>query len=54
VECLHDNAVPIALQRSMQSHLPCRAVVTLDTDHCPFFSSPGALAEAIDDLVSSQ
>ena len=51
IECLHDNAVPIALQRNMQSHLPCRKVVTLDTDHCPFFSSPSALAKAIDGVV---
>lgn len=54
IECLRDNAVPIALQKSMQSHLPCRAVVTLDTDHCSFYSSPRALAEAIDTLVSSR
>ena len=54
IECLRDNAVPLALQKSMQSHLPCRPVLTLDTDHCPFFSSPSSLAEAIDSLVSSR
>lgn len=51
IECLHDNAVPIALQRAMQAHLPCRPVRTLDTDHCAFFSSPTTLAEAIDSLA---
>ena len=54
IECLRDNAVPIALQRSMQSHLPCSAVFTIDTDHCPFFSSPGALAKTIHTLVNDQ
>ena len=54
IECLRDNAVPIALQRRMQSRLPCSAVFTIDTDHCPFFSSPGGVAKTIHTLVSDQ
>jgi pimeloyl-ACP methyl ester carboxylesterase len=33
VETLRDNAIPIALQRMMQKALPCRTVITMDTDH---------------------
>ncbi len=47
VECLKDNAISIGLQRRMQRALPCDRVVTLDTDHSPFFSQPDALAQAL-------
>ena len=47
IECLRDRAVPIALQRAMQADLPCETVVTLDTDHSPFFSAPVDLAAAL-------
>lgn len=43
VECLRDNAQPLAFQRFMQAALPCEPVFTLDTDHSPFFSAPDAL-----------
>jgi hypothetical protein len=48
IETVYDNAVPLALQRAMQAALPCNPVVTLDTDHSPFYSAPGALADALD------
>jgi pimeloyl-ACP methyl ester carboxylesterase len=44
IECLRDKAIPIALQRRMQSALPCRQVLAIDTDHSPFFSRPDELA----------
>ncbi len=47
IECSRDRAVPLALQRAMQAKLPCAPVVTLDTDHSPFFSAPEALAAAL-------
>jgi pimeloyl-ACP methyl ester carboxylesterase len=47
VECLKDNAISIGLQRRMQRALPCDKVVTLDTDHSPFFSAPDALVTAL-------
>lgn len=47
IECTQDNAIPIALQRKMQQALPCEPVVTLDTDHSPFFSAPDALCQAL-------
>lgn len=48
IECLQDRAIPIAVQRVMQSHLPCDPVESLDTDHCPFFSAPTELVRAIE------
>jgi pimeloyl-ACP methyl ester carboxylesterase len=47
IECTKDNAIPIMLQRKMQQALPCEPVVTLDTDHSPFFSAPDALCRAL-------
>ena len=50
IECTKDNAIPIGLQRSMQKALPCKPVVTFDTDHSPFFSAPDALCQALVDI----
>lgn len=47
IECTEDNAIPIELQRSMQKALPCDPVVTLATDHSPFFSAPDDLCQAL-------
>jgi pimeloyl-ACP methyl ester carboxylesterase len=47
VECLQDRAIPIELQRAMQSALPCSTVLTLDSDHSPFLSQPAQLAAAL-------
>jgi pimeloyl-ACP methyl ester carboxylesterase len=43
IECLHDNAIPHALQRRMYTASPCSKVLSLATDHSPFFSSPDLL-----------
>lgn len=51
IECTKDNAIPIALQRSMQAALPCAPVVTLETDHSPFFSAPERLAEVLSGMA---
>lgn len=47
VECLQDRAIPIGLQREMQRALPCAPVITLDSDHSPFYSQPAQLAAAL-------
>jgi pimeloyl-ACP methyl ester carboxylesterase len=47
VETTRDRAVTLAAQRRMQSALPCDPVFTLDTDHSPFLSQPGALARIL-------
>jgi pimeloyl-ACP methyl ester carboxylesterase len=46
VECLRDRAIPPALQRLMVAALPCR-VVSMDTDHSPFYSVPEQLAATL-------
>jgi pimeloyl-ACP methyl ester carboxylesterase len=43
IECHRDNAIPLALQRAMQANVPCQKVLSMDTDHSPFFSAPEAL-----------
>ena len=48
IECLQDNAVMIQDQRRMHSRIKCE-VVTLDTDHSPFFSADKQLAGIIAD-----
>ncbi len=47
IETLRDRAIPTAFQRRMREALPCRTVISLDTDHSPFFSAPETLAEHI-------
>ncbi len=54
VECLQDNAIPIELQRLMREALPCDPVVTLDTDHSPFYSAPAQLGDALDGIARSR
>lgn len=53
IECTQDNAIPLELQRTMQRALPCDPVVTLDTDHSPFFSAPDALTRALLDIAET-
>ena len=47
VECIQDRSNPLAIQREMQAVLPCDPVVTLNTDHSPFYSAPDALAGSL-------
>jgi pimeloyl-ACP methyl ester carboxylesterase len=47
VECARDRAMTLRSQRRMQSALPCRDVITLDTDHSPFLSRPDELVAAL-------
>jgi pimeloyl-ACP methyl ester carboxylesterase len=50
VECTQDRAITHATQRRMQSALPCRERVTLDSDHSPFFCRPDELAGVLQRL----
>ena len=54
IECKQDNAITLSAQRSMQNRLPCKYVVTMDTDHSPFFSAPSELVANLIDLASKQ
>ena len=49
IECLRDRAIPPGTQRKMYRALPCEKVISMDTDHSPFFSSP---EELVGHLVS--
>jgi pimeloyl-ACP methyl ester carboxylesterase len=51
IECLADNALSLGLQRDMVAKSPCRTVISLPTDHSPFFSAPELLADMLAKLV---
>jgi pimeloyl-ACP methyl ester carboxylesterase len=44
IECTRDRAIGLPVQRRMAAAHPCAKVLTLDTDHSPFYSTPDALA----------
>ncbi len=54
IECLRDKAIPVALQRRMAHSAACEIVASLDTDHSPFFSTPGPLVDGLLALVKRQ
>jgi pimeloyl-ACP methyl ester carboxylesterase len=43
IECRRDRAVSLSEQRKMVSVMPCRQVISMDTDHSPFLSAPDEL-----------
>jgi pimeloyl-ACP methyl ester carboxylesterase len=47
IECVRDRAIGIDRQRAMAKALPCQTVLSLDTDHSPFFSAPDALSDML-------
>jgi pimeloyl-ACP methyl ester carboxylesterase len=53
IECTEDRAVTPDLQRGFQARLPCDVVVTLNTDHSPFYSAPEALVEALEQMAAA-
>lgn len=50
IEALDDRTIPLAAQRHMQQLSPGADVISLDCDHAPQLSAPGALARAISDF----
>lgn len=51
IECLRDNAIPVAMQRAMIDAQPCERVFTIDTDHSPFYSAPEELVNRLLELA---
>jgi pimeloyl-ACP methyl ester carboxylesterase len=51
IECLQDKVIPPPLQRQMYAKLPCHKVVSMNTDHSPFFSAPQKLTESLTALA---
>lgn len=47
IECLRDHAIPPRLQKKMYTESPCEEVLTLDTDHSPFFCAPEDLVKQL-------
>lgn len=47
IECLEDDIISLALQRDMVAKAGVREVVSLPTDHSPFFSAPDLLADVL-------
>jgi pimeloyl-ACP methyl ester carboxylesterase len=43
IKCSRDRAITPPLQEQMCKALPCREVLSIDTDHSPFFSRPDEL-----------
>ncbi|RED61845.1 alpha/beta fold hydrolase [Cohnella lupini] len=51
IETLRDKAISIGLQRQMQAEKPCNEIISLDSDHSPFFSHPVDLAAHLNRLA---
>ena len=47
IECTADQAISITRQREMHSARPCEQVLTIETDHSPFYSAVDELAELL-------
>ncbi|MBE7157388.1 MAG: alpha/beta fold hydrolase [Rhodospirillales bacterium] len=45
IECLKDAAVSLKSQRQMHMATPCYKVLTMNTDHSPFFCAPKELTK---------
>jgi pimeloyl-ACP methyl ester carboxylesterase len=50
IECLRDRVIDPVLQKSMYQASPCERVLSIDTDHSPFFSRPDELARHLQNL----
>ena len=50
IECTHDLAVPLSLQKMMQAAVPVQRTLRLDSDHSPFFSMPTDLVRALEQI----
>jgi pimeloyl-ACP methyl ester carboxylesterase len=51
IECARDQAIAPDLQRRMHAALPCRAVLSIDSDHSPFLSRPDELVQRLLSIV---
>ena len=53
VTCLRDRAIMPSLQREMYTEMPCRDVVSMQTDHSPFLSRPEEFARHLASLATA-
>lgn len=52
IECLEDRAISPDAQRRFYTETPCHSVISLQTDHSPFFSAPDELAARLTGLAT--
>jgi pimeloyl-ACP methyl ester carboxylesterase len=52
IECRRDRAVSLSEQRRMARAQPCQQIISMDTDHSPFFSAPDELTAHLLSLQS--
>ena len=50
VECTRDRTIGLRAQRRMQAATPCVRRLSLESDHCPFFSHPAELTNLLTGL----
>jgi pimeloyl-ACP methyl ester carboxylesterase len=50
IECASDKAISLSRQRAMYRRFPFDRVISMDTDHSPFLSAPGQLADHLASL----
>jgi pimeloyl-ACP methyl ester carboxylesterase len=53
IECTRDQAIAPDLQRRMHAVLPCRAVMSIDSDHSPFLSRPDELVQRLASVAAT-
>ena len=51
IEAADDQAIDIRKQRRMHDALPCNPVLTLESDHSPFYSMPDQLVEMLNSMA---
>jgi len=54
IACSEDRAIAPELQRKMVEALPCREVITMTTDHSPFYSAPQELVTHLMAIASNE
>ena len=50
IQCRQDKAISLETQQRMVAALPCEKVISMNTSHSPFFSTPQLLADHLLDL----
>lgn len=50
IETLKDKALSLKCQREMYTKTPCQQIITMNTDHSPFFSQAEVLASHLKSL----
>jgi pimeloyl-ACP methyl ester carboxylesterase len=52
IECLRDRTITPCIQKMMYTAMPCQTILSMETSHSPFFSSPQELVRHLTSLKS--